>query len=382
MERIVGIRRLDETLRRTGGNGDNWHMTWAEDDKQYVALCDGQGWRDVPGFTGQGYNTRVYAINGVPPKPSFEHLRGYPDLLSEQSPNVNRYYGFGIIAFDEYIYHFLSTPNHPFNQPDPRFVGIKLIFSPDNGLTWKNQNGTPVKWEKWDERNRENMLFFNESGEAFSLLTVLQMGKNYEHNQDGYVYVYSPNGNQEGNMNELVMFRVPKDKILNRSDYEFFVSLNPDKTANWSKEIEDRGVVHKFPSGWVNSQIHPYAWHPSVVYNAPLGIYMMANWGMGCSEDGMWFGKPSYLGFWIAEKPWGPWSQVHEETAWTPMDDQQARAYQPQISPKWIAKDGKSFWLVFTDFQVINGKRPYYCFNYQKVQILNKNSGSALHVML
>ena len=28
-----------------------------------------------------------------------------------------------------------------------------------------------------------------------------------------------------------------------------------------------------------------------------------------------------------------------------------ARAYQPQISPKWIAQDGKLFWLVWTDFQ-------------------------------
>ena len=45
-------------------------------------------------------------------------------------------------------------------------------------------------------------------------------------------------------------------------------------------------------------------------------------------------------------------------------------AYQPQISPKWIAADGKSFWLVFTDFQTVSGKNPYYCFNHQKVEIL------------
>ena len=46
-----------------------------------------------------------------------------------------------------------------------------------------------------------------------------------------------------------------------------------------------------------------------------------------------------------------------------------ARAYQPQISPKWVSTDGKSFWLVFTDFQEIDGKRPYYCFNTQKVEV-------------
>ena len=72
-----------------------------------------------------------------------------------------------------------------------------------------------------------------------------------------------------------------------------------------------------------------------------------------------------------------------------------ARAYQPQISPKWIAEDGKSFWLVWTDFQNTSefaptlGKafaakrhedfmrlmiesrrhRPYYAFNAQRVDL-------------
>lgn len=373
MTKIRDIKRLKGTIYRTSGSGDNWHMTWANNDKQYVALCDGKGWQEIPGYTGKSYNTRIYAICGdEPPDYAFEYIPGYPDLYSEQSPNVNRYYGFGILALDGYIYHFLSTPNHPFGQPTPRFVGSKLIYSPDNGKSWENQNGSPLQWERWSERNRENMIFFYEPDDAFSLLTVLQMGKNYEYNKDGYVYVYAPNGNIEGKMNQLVMFRVPKDKILVRDAYEYFVSKKPNGTANWSNDINARGVVHTFPAGWVNTKVHPYAWHPSVVYNAPLEKYMMVNWGMGCDSNGMWFGKPSYLGFWIAENPWGPWIQVYEETAWTPEGDEAARAYQPQISPKWIAEDGKSFWLVFTDFQIVDGKRPYYCFNCQKVEILVK----------
>ena len=367
MESIVGIRRIDETLVRSGGNGDNWHMTWADNGKQYVALCDGLGWPDVKGYTGQAYNTRVYALNGDPPNHAFEHLPGYPDMNFG-----SRYYGFGIIAIDGCIYQYLSTPTCSFDQPEPRFIGAKLVFSLDNGLTWKNQDGSPLSWEEWGERSRRNMVFFEEPGDAFSLMTVLQMGRNYEHNRDGYVYVYAPNGNREGTMNQMVMFLVGKDKILDRTAYEFFVSCKDDGAANWSPDINDRGVVHTFPSGWVNTKIHPYAWHPSVVYNAPLGVYMMANWGMGCADDGMWFGKPNYLGFWTAKQPWGPWTQVHEETAWMPAGDPHAQAYQPQISPKWIAADGKSFWMVFTDFQVIDGNNPYYSFNCQKVEILTK----------
>jgi hypothetical protein len=198
------------------------------------------------------------------------------------------------------------------------------------------------------------------------------MGKAYEQNKDGYVYIYSPNGNTEGTMNQLVLCRVPKDRIRDRGAYDFFVSRKPDGTADWSRDIAARGVVQSFPSGWVNTKVHPYAWHPSVVYDAPLGVYLMANWGMGCAPDGTWFGKPSYLGFWSAPNPWGPWTQIHEEKEWMPAGDRAAHAYQPQIGPKWIAADGKSFWLVWTDFQFVGAARPYYSFNTQKVELLTE----------
>jgi hypothetical protein len=351
--------------------GDNWHTTWAADDRQYTALCDGTGWPNLHGPQPHGFNARVYAVTGDPPQPTFEYLRGYPDLFGEAYPNFSRYYGFGILAVEGRLYHYLSTPNHPFSDPQPRFVGAKLIFSPDQGRTWCNQDGSsPVRWEPWAERSRRNMVFFDEPGEAFSLLTMLQMGRNYHDNTDGYVYVYAPNGNTEGSMNQMVMFRVPKERVLDRSAYEFFVSPRDDGTANWSPDIQARGVVHTFPPGWVNRSTHPYAWHPSVVYHAPLGTYLMANWGMGCDDNGHWFGKPSYLGFWTAPRPWGPWTQIHEEREWTPAGDRGARAYQPQIIPRWIAPDGGSFWLVWTDFQVFDDQRPFYAFNLQKVEVL------------
>lgn len=369
MKKIKGLRRLEDTTLRLGGVGDNWHMSWADDDKQYVSLCDGTGF---PGLPQADYNSRAYAIHGDPPDVTFEFLPGYPDLINAwQTRECSRYYNFGILALDGSVYQFLSTPNCPFTEPNPRFVGAKLIYSPDNGRTWHNQDGsTPVTWEPWDERSSNNMLFFCEPGDAFSLLTVLQMGRNYQHNRDEFVYIYAPNGNTEGTMNELVMCRVPRDRILDRGAYEFFTARQPDGSAQWSEKIADRGVVHTFAPGWVNRFIHPYAWHPSVIYYAPCGQYLMTNWGMGTDAEGNWFGKPSYLGFWTAPEPWGPWTQVHEETAWTTDNDANARAYQPQIAPKWVADDGTSLWLVWTDFQVIEGQgRPFYAFSLQKVDV-------------
>ena len=35
MKTISRLRRLEETTLRLGGVGDNWHMTWADDDKSF-----------------------------------------------------------------------------------------------------------------------------------------------------------------------------------------------------------------------------------------------------------------------------------------------------------------------------------------------------------
>lgn len=365
--RLRRLRRLDETTLRLGGSGDNWHMSWAGDDKQYVSLCDGAG---LPGTPPGAYNSRAYAIAGSPPDLRFEFLPGYPELVNRwDTSDCSRYYNFGILALDGRIYQYLSTPNRPLNQSGPRFVGVKLIYSPDNGRTWCNQDGSsPVTWEPWEGRSRGNMVFFNEPDDAFSLLTILQKGRNHELDDDGYVYVYAPNGSVEGSMNQVVMYRTPKEGILDRRAYEFFVQRR-GASAEWSSRIEDRRPVCTMPAGWVNRSVHPYAWHPSVVYYPATGEYLMANWGMGCdAQANEWFKKPSYLGFWTAPKPWGPWRQIHEETAWTPCGEANSRAYQPQIAPKWIAADGRSFWVVWTDFQVVGDQRPYYSFNLQRVE--------------
>jgi hypothetical protein len=373
MPRIKRLVRREETVLRLGGMGDNFHMSWAADDRQYISVCDGAGWVQPPK---DFFNSRLWTLDGSPPAPTFADVAGYPVLIP---PNGHtRYYNFATLALDDHIYQFLSTFNVPGRldgspPPDLRFVGAKLIYSPDNGRTWRNQDGSmPVRWEAWGERSRETMVFYEEGQEAFSLLSILQMGRNYSDNRDGYVYVYAPNGNTEGTMNELVMFRVPKSRILEREAYEFF-SRRRGGQATWSRNIEERGIVHTFPRGWVNKTEHPWAWMPSVTYNAPLGLYMMASWGMATAADGKWFDRPSYLGLWVSPDPWGPWTQVHEETAWRPANDGYARAFAPQIAPKWIAPDGKSFWLVWSDFQEDHQSspgKPYYAFNTQRVDVI------------
>ena len=351
---VSGVK--GESSIHSSGHGDNWHLTWAADDHQYTALCDGRGWENST-----EYNTRVYRLIGGPSDFTTQHLAAYPVVLH----TLQRWYGYGILAVNDRLYHFISYLD---KQNPRRFVGAKLVYSPDNGESWKNADGTPMSF---DAPNEANMFSWNNVDETFSLISVLQAGKNYGDNTDGYVYVYAPNGATDEKMRQLVLARVPKDKILDKTAYEYFVSRKAEGAANWSRRIEDRGIVHRFPAGWVASDL-AYSWHPSVVYNKGLGLYMMAAGGTG-KNGGVLFNSPSYLGIYTARQPWGPWTQIHEDAAWISGGDGNTRLYEPVIAPKWIAEDGKSFHLVFSDAKGWGIGNPWvlpnYKFNVQKVTV-------------
>lgn len=355
--RVRSLVRRDETIVRLGGVGDGYKMTWDAEDRQITVVNDGSGWVDNPTAF---FNARLWTVTGSIQDAAFAPLSGYPDLSDPAWPDdAPRYFGHGVLAARGRLFHFLSTLDRATARPR-HWVGSKLIYSADQGRTWCNHDGTsPVTWQNWDMQSRERLTFYNEPNGSFSLLTMLQMGRDYSANRDGYIYVYGLNGNVDGQMNELVMFRVPIEQLPNRSAYEYFGGRGRDGSARWVKDIDARAVVHTFPRGWVNrTNLFPddlvvESWLPSVVYNEALDLYLMTSAGIGCAPDGTEFGKPSYLGFWVCSTPWGPWTQIHEESAWTPQADPAARAYAPQIAPKWIAPDGKSFWLVWADLKGI-----------------------------
>ena len=39
--KITGLIRLEDTVVCFGGNGDNWHMSWTQDERMVAGLCDG-----------------------------------------------------------------------------------------------------------------------------------------------------------------------------------------------------------------------------------------------------------------------------------------------------------------------------------------------------
>lgn len=350
---IRAARPIESSLVRLGGLGDGYKMTLAADGRQIVVVNDGPGWAPPPATF---FSTRLWVAEGLPPQTRFAQLEGYPLVDRAAHPEgAPHYYGHGVIAVGQNLYQYLATLDQAEDRPR-RWTGAKLIRSHDGGRTWQNADGaSPVAWEDWKDQSRKTLTFFNEPDGAFSLLAFLQMGQGYRANRDGYIYVYGLNGSVDGLMNQLMLMRVRKDRVADRAAYRFFAGRTGKGAARWSAEMAARQPIHTFPQGWVNyTNLFPgdlvvESWLPSVTWNEGLGLYMMASAGIGCAPDGTEFGKPSYLGLYVANQPWGPWRQIHEDTAWTPGGDAAARAYAPQIAPGWIAPDGKSFWLVWSD---------------------------------
>jgi hypothetical protein len=357
-KQIKKLRRRDETIVRMDVVASIFPMTWGADGDQLVVFTDGADLNNPPT---RAYHSCIFRIAGDPPAPVVEELPGFPHMpMRFRESEYASFWGGSCLSVDGCVYHFLSTSNRPYLLPDGEFApgffqeSAKLIYSPDGGRTWRNQDGSsPVVWDNWVDVSAQNMAFYKVQPEgAFAIPTFLQMGRDYELNRDGYVYVYSGNGGEDGSANQLVMFRAPKDRVADRSTYEFFAGMAPDGAANWTREISLRAPVHTFPLGWVSGKMpgaQPSGWWTAAAYNPALDLYMLVAQGTGQGVTGGWFGKPSYLGVWVSQTPWGPFEQVHEEEEWLPQNDPYSRGFAPQIPPKWIAPDGESFWLVWTD---------------------------------
>ena len=407
--RIRSMSRREDTIIRRGGYLSVGQFAWLADDQQLFVVGDGCGW---PKVRDKYWSTRFYKIDGSAKTARFHELSNQPDMLiwdwMDTSGDKSAWYPGGVISVDGCIYAYLSTfdrplnihtpgswTNYPSNWKGVTFNTTKVIYSPDNGRTWHNQDGsTPVVLERQPEKSAKNMLFFRHRNGVFTGPIFLQMGKDYQDNRDGYVYAYSANGTVDsggwttpvvelGALNELVMFRVPKTKILDASAYEYLAGLQPDGSAIWVKDIEARAVVHTFPKSWGAS---------SFAYNKPLGLYMMAGGGGGSGP----MGKGSYIAFWVAPNPWGPWKQI----PWTPHGDEvwknpampTSRPGGAAIIPKWIAEDGKTFWIAWSEATPYDINEPlmmskteaefnkasvewgeaspYYSFNAQRVDVI------------
>jgi len=354
-----GITFHRDTIYRTVEHGDNWCITWAADDSQVTSMDDGN-WL---GAKERGYHNRLYRVTGGPVGFGREELHGYPDF----SGTEGSWFGYGIISVDGVLYSVVSrTPGDSWSGP---FRGIKLLKSTDNGATWSrvDRSGgerplapddvarnldTPEEMFSLEEFGRPHQT---QPAYPFSYFDFVQHGRDNSAAPDAYLYMHGPEG---AHAHQLMLARVDKRHLGQRDAWEYFAGY-ADGTPVWSPEIEHRQPVHTCPEksaqgdwfGW-------YSWLPSVVWNPGLGLYIMVNGGTyaghGLSSsdedyyDRWMHTRTGSLGFWYAEKPWGPWRQIFYTDYWT-ADAPGNLTYQPTLSPKWISDDGRRMVLIWSD---------------------------------
>ena len=368
-----GVDFKTETLKRLGAKGDNWCITWAKDNSQLTSMDDGNWLKDPKPF-----HNNLYRITGEAHDFERKRVPQYPKFVQ----TGEGWFGYGVCAVGDDIYSAVSrTQNDRWSGP---FKGFKLLKSSDNGDSWSRVSRTgelrtitPHDSVAREEVNAKEMFFFEEFGREhdgqkaypFASIAFVQSGQANSAAKDQYIYMYSPEGAQS---NELLLARVKKNKLDQRSRWQYFNGWKKDKPT-WTSDIGQRKPAHVFPAknssdeyfGW-------YSWLPSVVWNAGLQCYIMVNGGSyggrnmtNNAEDyyHTWMHtKTGSLGFWYAENPYGPWKEFYYSDYWT-VDADTNLTYQPKLSPKWISKDGKKMVLIWSD-AMLNEKGKSHSTNY------------------
>lgn len=295
------------SLKRAAPGSDLWPLTWASDDNLYTVWGDGGGFggTDTVGRVSIG----VARILGFGNNWSGVNVFGgaNPESTATFIGKTN-----GIISIGGVLYMIVEEQD--------KWNRAKIGRSTDFGKTWTFNGGNFIN-SGWD---------FAEPGGAFSSACFLQFGKDYGGSRDNFVYGYSEKIVPDVIQPDIVMFRVPKDKIMNRSAYEFFAGLDAKGNPQWTLDINQMKPVFSDPNG--------VSWGMQAVYHPILKRYLLT---VQRDSTGAW-------GIFDAPEPWGPWTTVAYYDTWIDTSIKFLFAF----NQKWISVDGKTMYMAFSGLDI------------------------------
>ena len=301
---IVKELTWDSTVTRIGDGttGDNWPITWGDDDLLYAAYGDGDGFSNRSTKLSLGFST----ISSNPPNISGQDFGSNVDTPEGQGPNGIK--ASGILMVDGTLYMFVRNYK-PAGSND--YTNARLAWSRDHGRTWI--------WANWH------------FADTFGAPEFVQFGRNYAGARDDYVYILSQaNDSAYGWSPDVVMARAPKARVADRAAYEFFAGLGANSTPQWSSDIVQRKPVFTDPNG---------VQRIGMTYNAALRRYFLTS----AHQTGGGATHTPALGVFDAPEPWGPWSTVYYSD-----DFSGGYAYHHKFPTKWMSSDGRTMWLQYS----------------------------------
>lgn len=379
---FVGIRFLG--VKSGFRYGDTWYPTWAANDTLYSPWTDGTTKR-LDGYsekansgyagksnptdskttnnTGQGVmigddplTLKAYSI-GVVTAPSFPYQGRYP--CGSLIYNGVWYYGTYCLDPSAQAQYGDKVINWPWMGP---FVGFRT--STNYGHTWKEGPNTP-------ERPLFGETGINGYPVKIGSPHFVDFGKNLQYSPDGKAYLVAHGADITDTKwrfwndswitgDQIYLFRVTP-AIENMNDpakYEFFAGNDSSGQPIWTSDFKAIKPLLE----WNNNM-----GCVTMTYNAQLKKYLM------CVTDGG--NTASKMNTYVLEsdKMTGGWKLV------TYMKNFGEQAYFVNIPSKFISKDGKTMWLLYsgnfaTDWNgdkiVQNPPGSHYGLVMQKIELL------------
>ena len=288
---------VDTIIRKASGS-DNWPVTWADDGNQYSAYGDGWGFEPK---TKKKLSLGVVKVVGSPADFRGINVRTETGERLGQGPNGAK--ASGMLMVDGVLYMMVRNTDNS-----------QVAWSTDYGKTWT--------WCDWKFTT------------SFGAPSFLNFGRNYAGARDDFAYVYSQDAETAYDAADaMVMARVRKDKIKQRTAYEFFKGLDDSGRPGWTKDVRQRKPVFSNPGKCYRQQVS---------YNAGLQRYLWCQ-VLPTSKHAQGPRFQGGFGVYDAAEPWGPWTTVFYAEEWD-VGPGETNSF----PVKWMSDDGKTCHLVFS----------------------------------
>ena len=318
-------------LRKALGS-DLWPNTWASDGNLYAAWGDGGGFDGNDDHVGRA-SLGFARISGTPvagDRTSYvgKNVWGQAPAYAESQARFGGKID-AVVAIDGVLYAqgsvWTSANCHcrdPTQKNDDNPLQPAFMWSTDLAKTWHIA--------PWDD--------------AFG--SPLQFGQDYRGSlEPDYVYLYYQH---DVNVDPTHIFlrRVLKsefpDNPVTAGHFEYLTRVDAGGEPRWSSDPAQAAPVFFDPN------VPPGVFAaPSVVYDAPLGRYLLA------SAHGALTGQ---IGFFEAPSPWGPWATVDYSDDWGGFNERAGLGNGLAIPAKWILDRGKTLWAVFSGVRTSFGE--------------------------
>lgn len=299
------------TIVRAARDGDNWPVTWADDDALYTTFGDGTGF---PPRVERKLSCGFARVTGGPEGFRGENIRSAGEQLGDGRAGKK---GWGMLSVGGVLYLWLG-------HADQKGAGAQLAWSRDHARTW-----TLADW-RLDE---------------LGLIGFVNYGRDYAGARDGFVYAYSHDDPRADTpADRFVLLRAPRDRLAEREAWEFLERVDAAGPI-WTRAIGQRGTVFTHEGNCLRS---------AMTYHAALRRYLWwqqipAPAGSRDRGDTRFEGG---FGVYDAPEPWGPWTTVFFTRKWDVGPGEHG-----DFPAKWTSADGRELWLVFSGEDAFSVRR-------------------------